>query len=73
VRCFWTLPPVDCAWIRPTFLRSQSLKDSIGSFSPPIGQQRRVQTFATKKSTEAASCCSSDRKTYFDLILGIFP
>ena len=38
--------------LRPTFPRSQSLANSIGSFSPPIGQQRRVQTFAAKQSTD---------------------
>src|ERR1700681_3146393 len=36
----------------PTFSRSQSLAKSIGSLSPPIGQQRRVQTFAAKQSAD---------------------
>ena len=54
--------------LRPAFLRSQSLKDSVGSFSPPMSQQRRVQTFATKKSTEAASRCSSDFRFFKDAL-----
>jgi hypothetical protein len=31
--------------LRPAFLWSQSLEDSLGPLSP-VGQQRRVQTFA---------------------------
>jgi hypothetical protein len=41
--------------LRPAFLRSQSFEDSFGPLSPPIGQQRRVQTFATKKGAKATS------------------
>ena len=55
--------------LRPTFLRSQSLKDSMGPFSPPIGQQRRVQTFATEKGAQAASRCSSDFGFFEDVLL----
>src|SRR3974390_2961323 len=57
--------------LRPAFLRSQRLKDSIGPFSPPIGQQRRIQTFATEKSAEAAPRCSSDF-SFFEDALFIF-
>jgi hypothetical protein len=39
--------------LRPTFPWSQSLANSIGSLSPPISQQRRVQTFAAKQSADA--------------------
>src|SRR5207249_5700832 len=41
--------------LRSAFLRSQGLKDSFGPLSPPIGQQRRVQTFAAEQSAQAAS------------------
>src|ERR1700688_3401069 len=45
--------------LRSTFPRSQSLANSIGSLSPPIGQQRRVQTFAAKQSADATRYGSS--------------
>src|SRR5450759_2375781 len=38
--------------LRPTLLRSQGLPDSMGPLSPPIGQQRGVQTFATEKGAD---------------------
>jgi hypothetical protein len=41
--------------LRPAFLRSQGLEDSLGPLSPPIGQQRRVQTFAAEKSAQTTS------------------
>ena len=34
-------------------LRSQGLTYPLGSFSPPIDQQRGVQTFATEKGADA--------------------
>src|ERR1019366_3488859 len=40
--------------LRPTLLRSQGLPDSMGPLSPPIGQQRGVQTFATEKGADPA-------------------
>jgi len=40
---------------RPAFLWSQSLEDFLGPLSPPVGQQRRVQTFAAEKGTQATS------------------
>src|SRR5256884_887295 len=30
--------------LRPAFLWGQSLEDSLGPFSPPVGQQRRVRS-----------------------------
>ena len=36
-------------------LRSQGLPHSLGSFSPPIDQQRGVQTFATEKGADGAA------------------
>jgi hypothetical protein len=45
--------------LRPTFLRGQSFEDSLGPLSPPIGQQRRVQTFAAEKGAKATSRCRS--------------
>ena len=46
--------------LRPAFLWSQSLEDSIGPLSPPIGEQRRVQTFAAEKGAQATSRRRSD-------------
>src|ERR1019366_7936878 len=43
----------------PALLRSQGLPDPMGSISPPIGQQRGVQTFATEKGADAAGCGGS--------------
>src|SRR2546423_349030 len=45
--------------LRPALLRSQGLRDAVGPLSPPIGQQRRVQTFAAEQSAQAASRRSS--------------
>src|SRR6202051_21797 len=45
--------------LRSTLPRSQSLANSIGSLSPPIGQQRRVQPFAAKQSADATRYGSS--------------
>src|SRR6201987_1173931 len=41
--------------LRPTFLWGQSLEDSLGPLSPPVGQQRRVQTFAAEKGAQATT------------------
>ena len=43
----------------PALLRSQGLPDPMGSLSPPIGQQRGVQTFATEKVADGAGCGGS--------------
>jgi hypothetical protein len=57
--------------LRPTFPWSQSLANSIGSLSPPIDQQRRVQTFAAKQSADAtwygSSSLSLDQEALFVL------
>src|SRR5437773_11187466 len=55
-RSFWTSSSMGLRLdFRSAFLRSQGLEDSIGPLSPPIGQQRRVQTFAAEQSAQAAS------------------
>src|SRR5437879_13096878 len=40
--------------LRATLLWSQCLTDAVGPLAPPIGQQRRVQSFATEKSANDA-------------------
>src|SRR5260370_26373867 len=37
-----------------TLLRRQRTADAVGPLAPPIGQQGRVQSFATEKSANAA-------------------
>jgi hypothetical protein len=46
--------------LRPAFLWGQSLEDSLGPLSPPVGQQRRVQTFAAEKGAKLTSRRRSD-------------
>jgi hypothetical protein len=46
--------------LRPAFLWGQSLEDSMGPLAPPVGQQRRVQTFAAEKGAKATSRRRSD-------------
>ena len=46
--------------LRPALLRSQRLEDAMGPLAPPVGQQRRVQTFAAEKGAKATSRRRSD-------------
>ena len=41
---------------RPAFPWSQRFEHAVGPLAPPIGQQRRVQSFATEQSANAAGC-----------------
>ena len=49
-RSFWTSSSIGCAW---TATLGQSFEDSLGPLSPPVSQQRRVQTFAAEKGAKA--------------------
>jgi hypothetical protein len=55
--------------LRPALPRSQSLEYSFGPLAPPIGQQRRVQTFAAEQSAQTTSRRSND---FFEDALLIF-
>src|ERR1700687_6342486 len=46
--------------LRPAFLWGQSLENSLGPLSPPVGQQRRVQTFAAEKGAKTTARRRSD-------------
>ncbi len=46
--------------LRPAFLWRQSLENSLGPLSSPVGQQRRIQTFAAEKGAQATSRRRSD-------------
>jgi len=46
--------------LRPALLRSQGLADAVGPLSPPIGQQRRVQTFAAEQSAKPPRVAAAD-------------
>ena len=60
-RSFWTSSSIGVALgLRPAFLWGQSLEDSLGPLSPPVGQQRRIQTFAAEKGAKATSRRRSD-------------
>ncbi len=48
-RSFWTSSSIGCAW---TATLGQSFEDSLGPLSPPVSQQRRVQTFAAEKGAK---------------------
>jgi len=54
--------------LRPALLRSQSLEDSIGPLSPPIGKQRRVQALAAEKGAQATSRRSSSFSLHQDAL-----
>src|SRR3989442_14472507 len=54
--------------LRPALLRSQSLEDSIGLLSPPIGKQRRVQALAAEKGAQATSRRSSSFSLHQDAL-----
>ena len=41
--------------LRPALLWSQRFTDALGLLVPPIGQQRRVQSFAAEQRTKTAS------------------
>src|SRR2546425_8837558 len=54
--------------LRPALLRSQSLEDSIGPLSPPIGKQRREQALAAKKEPQATSRRSNNLSPHQDAL-----
>src|SRR6266480_1054489 len=51
-RSFWTCS-IGCAWTSARVSVGQSLEDSLGPLSPPVSQQRRVQTLAAEKGAKA--------------------
>jgi hypothetical protein len=55
--------------LRPALPRSQSLEHSFSPLAPPIGQQRRVQTFAAEQSAQATSRRSNNFSLFEDALL----
>ena len=55
--------------LRPAPLGSQRLANTTSSFSPPSGQQRGVQTFPTKESTDSTACRRSGFGFFEDALL----
>ena len=55
-RSFWTSSSIGLRLdFGPRFCGGQSLEDSLGPLSSPVGQQRRIQTFAAEKGAKATS------------------
>ena len=61
----------DYARLRPALPRSQSLAHSFSPLTPPIGQQRRVQTFAPEQNAQTTSR-RGDHFSFFEDALLIF-
>jgi hypothetical protein len=55
--------------LRPSLPRSQSLDHSFSPLAPPIGEQRRVQTFGAEQSTQTTSRGSNNFSFLEDALL----
>jgi hypothetical protein len=55
--------------LRPASLWGQRFANTTRAFSPPGGQQRGVQAFSTKKSTDGTACRRSDFGFFQDALL----
>src|ERR1700723_1367883 len=55
--------------LRPALPRGQSLEHSLSPLAPPIGEQRRVQTFAAEQSAQTTSRRSNNFSFFEDALL----
>jgi hypothetical protein len=55
--------------LRSALPRSQSLEHSFSPLAPPIGQQRRVQTFAAEQSAQTTSRRRNNFSFFEDALL----